>query len=175
MTERLALPLQRAPTKLKDQQKKDKSTKMLQKDTFNGVSDTKAILTHSDLVSRWEKEGKGGSSWDFEEAWVKGKNTLWLLPLGVFSGRKQWLLAPQILFFVNQKKMLPLGRQNPMPHSEGHADALASRVEAGFQPSFLVLARHPCAVPTHLHTSLSMAQRRGKGERSRQRRIRKTP
>ena len=32
MTERLALPLKRAPTKLKDQHKKNKSARMLQKE-----------------------------------------------------------------------------------------------------------------------------------------------
>lgn len=70
--------------------------------------------------------------------------------------------APKILFCKLEKDA---SSGQAKPHASAYA--LASRAEAGFQPSFLVLARASlCSQPP---THPSVAQRSGGGERSRQR------
>lgn len=72
-------------------------------------------------------------------------------------------ISPPKILFCKLEKDASSGQAKP--HASAYA--LASRAEAGFQPSFLVLARRPCAV-NHLHT-LPWHREGGGGERSRQR------
>ena len=72
-------------------------------------------------------------------------------------------VSPPKILFCKLEKDASSGQAKP--HASAYA--LASRAEAGFQPSFLVLARASlCSQPP---THPSVAQRSGGGERSRQR------